>query len=173
MLTLDPFVRVWQNRTPTLPVLCDPAAGLTQVGEALAALGTPLGADRVRDWHAEVRAREQRRDEEINVMGAAPPSEQNFLNPVHLCKALETAMRCDGGEVARRCGPATDRDVRLFVHDAVPTQWWWPMVAILSARSRTMRGRAARASGSTPVRTERWAWAVASRSVPPQPFPRR
>lgn len=97
-------VDLYKNRTPTLPVLCDPAMGLIQLGEAVAVLNAN-NAERYREWHTEIRGREQKRDDEIVVMAAAPSADNKFLNPVHLCKAIEACMApdaivvADGGDI--------------------------------------------------------------------------
>lgn len=83
-----------RNRRPDLGVVADPGLYL----RALAAeVGRRGGAGRA-DWMTKLRARDAERDQEIEAQAQQPAG--GYLNPLHLCRAIERQLGDDSLIVA-------------------------------------------------------------------------
>lgn len=80
-----------KNRVPTLPIPSDPGRFLQRLAETA---GT---GDRWPGWHDQLRSRDAAREDEIAEMAKteAPP-----VNPIQVCRAIESAMADDSIIVA-------------------------------------------------------------------------
>lgn len=86
---------LYKNRTPTLPILADPAKAIAQIGDALRAAKHDNG--QWNGWVEQCRAREVARDQQITAMAA---EKSELVNPVFLCAEIEKAMAADALIVA-------------------------------------------------------------------------
>ncbi|MDA8019388.1 MAG: thiamine pyrophosphate-dependent enzyme [Thermoanaerobaculia bacterium] len=84
-------VDLMKNRRPAVPVLADPGLFLVDLA---AALGEPVGRA---DWVAELRRRDQARDDEIAAQGE---EETEYVNPIHLFREMDKVLDDDSILVA-------------------------------------------------------------------------
>ncbi len=91
---------LYKNRTPTLPILADPAKAIAQIGDVLRA--AKHDSNHWSSWVEQCRTRDAARDQQISVMAA---EKSELINPVHLCAEIEKAMApdalivADGGDI--------------------------------------------------------------------------
>jgi acetolactate synthase-1/2/3 large subunit len=92
-----------QNRRPRLAVQADPGRFLRELaaagGAEVARAAGPAAAGRWASWLGALRARDAEREGEI-VMQAAAEVSGGLVNPLHLCRAIESQLGTDSVIVA-------------------------------------------------------------------------